>query len=60
MDIVAQARTRNMPYGHLELIDRLADEIERLKAENKWLYDQIAAQKRTAGAAAVAALEPKP
>lgn len=27
--------------------------VEQLKAENKWLYDQIAAQKRTAGAAAL-------
>ena len=34
-----------------------ADEIKRLRAENKWLYDQIAAQKRTADCAAA---EPKP
>lgn len=38
--------------------ERDANEIERLTAENKWLYDQIAAQKRTAGASAVAALCP--
>jgi hypothetical protein len=30
MDIVERARVRNMPHGHLELIDKLADEIERL------------------------------
>jgi len=32
-DVVERARARNMPYGHLELIDKLADEVERLTAE---------------------------
>jgi len=32
-DIVEQARVRNMPFGHLELIDKLADEIERLRKD---------------------------
>jgi chromosome segregation ATPase len=30
-DLVERARVRNMPYGHLELIDKLADEIARLR-----------------------------
>lgn len=28
-ELIARARNRNMPFGHLELIDKLADALER-------------------------------
>ena len=31
MDIVERLRVRNAPYGTLELMDKAADEIERLR-----------------------------
>ena len=34
-DLVERARNRNMPFGHLELIDKLANEVERLTEECK-------------------------
>lgn len=42
-DIVERARNRNMPFGHLELIDKLADEIERLTAQNTMIFNDAAA-----------------
>jgi len=42
VNIVERARNRNMPHGHLELIDKLADEIERLVEENQTLRNNIA------------------
>ena len=35
MDIWQRLVTRDMPHGHLELLDRAADEIARLQSENK-------------------------
>lgn len=35
MDIWQRLVSRDMPHGHLELLDRAADEIARLQSENK-------------------------
>lgn len=41
MDIVERLRLRNTPYGWLDLADKAADEIERLRIENHNLHGHI-------------------
>lgn len=45
MNIVERLRKRNVPYGPTELMDKAADEIERLQTE---LADERAKQRHSA------------
>ena len=41
MDIWQRLVTRDMPHGQLELLDRAADEIAQLRAENDSLIAEL-------------------
>ena len=41
MDVLQRLRVRNCPYGAIELMDKAADEIERLRAAGRALISSI-------------------